>query len=176
VIICLRLSQGEQQYFSCYFVLRTRGNEPPVGLFQITIKMDLYAFVAGLHVIVAVGGLGQISAIGVMSRKPKLANLELMRQLFRAVGGSLVVMLITGVILMLMSNGIFEHAWWLRIAIILFLGLGAVHGIGQGTLKKIIATGQPLESSPLHGKLRTMSLLSSILLVVMVYLMEAKPF
>ena len=138
--------------------------------------MSLYSLLAAIHVIAAVGGVGQLSVIALMSRKPQHANLQLMLQLFRAVGGSLIIMLITGVAMLWITDWVYEHAWWLRIGFLLFVALGASHGIGQSTLKKIIASGQPLSTSALAGKLRTLMTVASILLVLIVFLMEGKPF
>jgi hypothetical protein len=138
--------------------------------------MSLYSIVAALHVIAAVGGLGQISAIGVMARKPEFANLAFIRQLMKGVGGTLIVMLVTGVLLLWLSDWIYARAMWFNISFVLFLGLGALHGIAQSTVKKIAAAGQSLSATPLSSKLRTVSLLMSITLAAIVFFMEAKPF
>jgi hypothetical protein len=136
--------------------------------------MTMYAFVAGLHVVAAVGGLGQISAIGVMARKPEMANVALLRQLFRSVGWTLVVMLVTGVILLALNDWGYARAAWFSTASLLFLALGAFQGIGQAAVKKI--DSGDIARSPQFGKLRTMSMLMSITLFLIVFLMEAKPF
>jgi uncharacterized membrane protein len=137
--------------------------------------MNTYAIVAALHVIAAVGGLGQISAVGVMTRRPEWASVPLMRHLFKSIGGTLIVMLLTGLALLWLSDWVYEHTWWFRISFILFLALGAFHGIAQATLKKI-PESTSLSSAAQLPKLRTMTLLMNIALIVMVYLMEAKPF
>jgi hypothetical protein len=138
--------------------------------------MTAYQIVAVIHAIVAVGGLGQISVLAFLARKPHFAHPELMRRLFKAVGGSLVIMLITGVALLWLSDWVYEHTWWFRISVILFLLLGAMHGIGQATVKKIEASGSTLASSPLIGKLRKVTLIMSLTLMATVFLMEGKPF
>jgi uncharacterized membrane protein len=137
--------------------------------------MNLYAIVAGLHVVAAVGGLGQISAIGVMARRPEWANVPLLRYLFRSVGWTLIVMLVTGVILLAMGQSALARQGWFSVSSLLFLALGAFQGIGQAAVKKM-PEGSPLSSAPQIGKLRTMSLLMSITLALIVFLMEAKPF
>ncbi|HET6402106.1 MAG TPA: hypothetical protein VFH95_12000 [Candidatus Kapabacteria bacterium] len=138
--------------------------------------MSLYSIVESIHVIVAVGGLGQLAVIAYVARKPEEGSLPLLKRLVTDVSGSLVVMLLTGIWLLWLENGIYAHTGWFGLSMLLFLALGALTGITRGTLKKIEASGVPIASSPLLGKLRALTLWADILLVLIVFLMEGKPF
>src|ERR1035437_5819938 len=138
--------------------------------------MAFNSTLAVIHLITAVSGLGLITSLALMARKPGWANAQFMLQIFRIVVWSLVIMLVTGVGMLWATDWTSEHTWWFRIAFMFFLALFAYHGIAQGTLKKIVASGTPLPTSPLLGKLRTMTMLMSVTLVLIVLLMKGKPF
>lgn len=138
--------------------------------------MTFNSILAVIHLITAVCGLGLITALALMARKPGWANAIFMLQIFKIVVWSLIVMLVTGAGMLWATDWMAEHTWWFRISFMFFLALFAFHGIAQGTLKKIVASGTPLAASPLLGKLRTMTMLMSITLTLIVLLMEGKPF
>lgn len=139
-------------------------------------RMSLYSFVAGLHVIVAVGGLGQLVAVPLIAGNPEWGSIPLLKRLLRGASGSLVVMLLTGLWLLGLEGWTFTHAGWFSLSMLLFLAMGAFLGIASGTIKKIDRSGMPFSKSPMVGKLRTLTMLASIALVLIVFLMEAKPF
>jgi uncharacterized membrane protein len=138
--------------------------------------MNLYAIVESLHVIVAVGGLGQLGVTALIGRNPEWGSVPMLQRLLRGVSGSLVVMLLTGVWLLGLANWTYAHAGWFSTSMLLFLAMGALTGIASATLKKIAASGGTLAASPLLGKFRTLTTLATILLLVIVFLMEGKPF
>jgi uncharacterized membrane protein len=138
--------------------------------------MNLYAIVESIHVIVAVGGLGQLGVAALIGRNPEWGNVQLLKRLLRGVSGSLVVMLLTGVWLVWLANGAYAHAAWFSVSVLLFLAMGALTGIASATLKKIGAAGGTLASSPLLGKFRMLTMLATLLLLLIVFLMEGKPF
>jgi uncharacterized membrane protein len=138
--------------------------------------MNLYAIVESLHVIVAVGGLGQLGVAALIGRNPEWGNVPLLQRLLRGVSGSLVVMLLTGVWLVVLVNGVYAHAAWFSVSMLLFLAMGALTGIASATVKKISASGSTLGASPLLGKFRTLTMVATILLLAIVFLMEGKPF
>ena len=138
--------------------------------------MNLYSVVESLHVIVAVGGLGQLSVAALLSQKPEWASVPLLLRLIRGASGSLVVMLLTGLWLLWLENGTYAHTGWFSASMLLFLAMGALTGIARGTLKKINAGGGTLAASPLLGKFRTLTMVANLLLLVIVFLMEGKPF
>lgn len=138
--------------------------------------MSLYSFVAGLHVIVAVGGLGQLAIIPLVAGNPEWGSTPMLKRILVGASGSLVVMLLTGLWLLGLENWTFAHSGWFSVSMLLFLALGALLGISRGTLKKIDASVVPFQKSPLTPRLRILTTLASVTLVLIVFLMEAKPF
>lgn len=138
--------------------------------------MSLYQILIVIHVIVAVGGLGQLSVFSYMTRNAATANPQVLQQILKAAGGALVIMLLTGIWMLYLLDWMYERTWWFRISVVLFIALGAMHGITSKTLKKAVAEGGPLANSPLLPKLKTMSVLMSVTLILIVLLMEGKPF
>ncbi|MDP4200371.1 MAG: hypothetical protein Q8922_15225 [Bacteroidota bacterium] len=138
--------------------------------------MSLNIILSVIHLLAAVTGLGLITALALMARKPGWANAQFMLQMFKIVVWSMVIMLVTGVGMLAATGWVFEQTWWFRISFLFFIALFAFHGIASGTLKKIIASGTPLPSSPMLGKLRTMTMLMCVALILIVVLMEGKPF
>ncbi len=138
--------------------------------------MSLYSFVEAIHVIVAVGGLGQLVVVSLIAGNPDWGSAALVKRLLTAGSGSLVVMLLTGIWLLALESWNFTHTGWFGVSMLLFLAMGALLGISRGTLKKIDSSGVPFSKSPMLGKLRTLSTLASIALILIVFLMEAKPF
>src|SRR5207244_1871721 len=90
--------------------------------------MTLYSFLLFVHVIAAVGGLGQLSVLGVMTRTSTTVDLALAKRILDAATGSLVVMLLSGIGLTWMVHWSFAQMWWFRLSMILFLLLGALLG------------------------------------------------
>ncbi|HZK75598.1 MAG TPA: hypothetical protein VFD13_01705 [Candidatus Kapabacteria bacterium] len=138
--------------------------------------MNAYSIVEVIHVIVAVSGLGSLTVIALMARKPEWASVPLLTRLFKVVGPSFGLMLLTGIALLWIAGWVYASTGWFRAAFLLFIVLGALTGIAQSTLKKIAASGTPFGSSPLLGKFRTLTLWANILLILIVFLMEGKPF
>jgi len=138
--------------------------------------MALNSILAVIHILTAVGGLGLIMALQLMVRTPAQANAALAQQYLKWIGMSLILMLLTGVGMLWATGWLYEHTWWFRIGFLFYVALSAFHGIAQGTMKKIVASGEPLATSPLFGKLRTMTMLMSLALVLIIILMEGKPF
>ncbi len=138
--------------------------------------MSLYSFVEALHVIVAVGGLGQLAAIPLIAGNPEWGNVALLKRMLLGASGSLVVMLLTGIWLLGLEDWTMAHAGWFSASMMLFLAMGALLGISRGTLKKIVVSNVPFSKSPLAGRLRALTTWASIALVLIVFLMEAKPF
>lgn len=136
--------------------------------------MNWYLIVLAIHVIVAVGALGQLGVLGLMTRIPNTANPVIMKRILAAAGSGLIIMLVSGLGLLWLSDWIFMHSWWLRIATLLFIAMGAMHGIASATLRKG-TTGNTVSSEAL-AKLKGLSIGMSVTLAIIVLLMEAKPF
>jgi hypothetical protein len=136
--------------------------------------MNWYLIFLVIHVIVAVGALGQLSVFGLMARVPNTANPEVMSRILKAAGGGLILMLLSGLGLLWLSDWMFMHSWWLRIAFLLFIAMGAMHGIASATLRKGTTNGKI--SSEALAKLKGLSMGLSLTLMLIILLMEAKPF
>jgi hypothetical protein len=137
--------------------------------------MNWYTILLVIHVITAVGGLGQLSVFGLMTRMEEASNTVAMRRILKAAGISLIIMLLTGIGMLWLTNWHYEQFWWFRISFVLYLALGALHGIAQSTLRKATANGAILTGQP-RGKLTTIAIAMNVILAALVYLMEAKPF
>lgn len=144
--------------------------------------MNLYQVAIALHALVAVLGIGQVFALVFLAGEAARASgdrlpatLGLMQTLARVVGISLGLMLISGIAVMIPTRGAYGAAWWLRIAILLFLGLGAVHGFLQRTLR---AASKPASDASRAAVARLSTLAWTMVLIasVIVILMAAKPF
>jgi hypothetical protein len=136
--------------------------------------MNWYLIFLVIHVITAVGALGQLGVLGLMTRLPGTANPVIMKRILTAAGSGLVIMLLSGLGLLWLSDWMFMHSWWLRIATILFIAMGAMHGIASATLRK--GTTNNTISNEALSKLKGLSIGMSVTLAIIVLLMEAKPF
>jgi hypothetical protein len=138
--------------------------------------MSLYVVLLVIHVITAVGGLGQLAVFGIMTTRPSEASISIMKRILLTAGISLLVMLLTGVGMLWLYDWVYERTWWFRISFILFIALGAMHGMASKSLKRVIAEDGSLPASSHLAKLRTLAILMNITLALIVFLMEAKPF
>ncbi len=138
--------------------------------------MSLYSIVESIHVIVAVGGLGQLSAIPLIAGNPDWASIPLLKRILRGASGSLIVMLLTGLWLLGLQGWTMTHSGWFGLSMLLFLAMGALLGIASGTLKKIDASSVPFSKSPLGPRVRTLTTWAGFALILIVFLMEGKPF
>jgi hypothetical protein len=137
--------------------------------------MTLYSFLLFIHVATAVGGLGQIGAIGQLTRDPSTVNPASLKLLLRAASGSLGIMLLSGIGLTWMVNWSFAQSWWFRLSMILFLLLGFLLGMGQRELRAALAEPVP-NASPALKSLHRLAIGMSLTLAALVFLMEVKPF
>jgi hypothetical protein len=109
--------------------------------------MGAYDLTICIHVLTAILGVGQVTAlvvvagIGRKSLPVAPATWAALKRLARGTTWSLVVMLLTGVLLEFLADGIHGRMWWFRIAFLLFFACGAVLGMIQRALKKAEAAG-----------------------------------
>lgn len=136
--------------------------------------MNWYLILLSIHVITAVGALGQLGVLGLMTRLPNTANAVIMKRILAAAGSGLIIMLISGIGLLWLSDWQFMHAWWLRISFILFIVMGALHGFASATLRKGTVNGTVTTEA--LAKLKGLAIGLSLTLAVIIVLMEAKPF
>lgn len=148
------------------------------------MRMSLYPFIVSLHVMVAVLGVGPLATIALLTKRPPLpegaprpvppeAALRVFGRILGVVQGSLGLMLITGITLIAMTHGVMGRQRWMITAIVLFLVLGWATGMARSRLKQALASSKPLE---LVDRAHRFLLGACGLVVVIVWLMEAKPF
>lgn len=146
--------------------------------------MSLYPFLVSIHVIVAILGLGPLVALALLTKRPPLPAgaprpvppepaLRAFARILRVAQASLGLMLITGVTLVALTHGVFGRQLWMITSGILFLALGAGTGLAQSHLKKALGSPTPV----VHVERAHQFLLGACgLIVIIAWLMEAKPF
>jgi len=140
-----------------------------MGAFELTIC---------LHVVTAILGVGQVTALVVVANQGRKtspvapATWAALKRLTRGTNWSLAVMLLSGVLLEYLDGWSHSHAWWLRIAFLLFVACGAVLGMIQGALRKGEAAGN---DSALRGVVVRAWVVSALVAVIAV-LMQLKPW
>lgn len=143
--------------------------------------MNWYLIALATHALVAVLGIGQVLALVFLAGEAQRAGdrlpatLALMTRLARVVGISLGLMLLSGIAVMIPTRGAYGAAWWFRIALLLFLVLGALNGVLQRTVR---GAGGPPSAASAAAVARLSTLAWSMVGVasVIVILMAAKPF
>jgi hypothetical protein len=138
--------------------------------------MNAYTLAVALHVMVAVLGLGQLTALAVVAARENATSeaapsaLRTLGRLTSAVTGSLVALLLTGLLAEWLSGWLFHDRWWFRIAFLLFLLVGA----GAGRIRQLLrrASGD-LEAT--FGRVRRLIGILSGLVALIVALMVLMP-
>jgi hypothetical protein len=140
--------------------------------------MTSYEFAICLHVLTAILGVGQISAVLVLARAPSGETpvapeiWNALKRLTLGTSWSLLVMLVSGAFLDFASGRIHDRQWWFRISFFLLLAMGATLGTIRRSIKR-------------HGTVADAQVLSSVrlrawivwgLTAVIAALMQLKPF
>ncbi len=146
--------------------------------------MNPYIFVVSLHVAVAILGLGPLTALALLTKRPPLPAgvprpmppepaLRAFLRLLRVSQVSLGLMLATGATLVAMVHGAFGRQNWMIASVALFVVLGAGTGVAQSYLKKALKpTGSIMHVERAHRSLLAMC----VIVVVIAWLMQSKPF
>lgn len=140
----------------------------------------LYAATLVAHVLVAVLGLGTITAIAlgaVVSRRGGLSWPEAahwFRPLLRCSVASLAAMLLSGLLLDVLARGAFHGLWWFRGSVILLLATGAVHGQARRALR--LGSGSEDRPGPWVARIEYSAYGMCVLIGAITVLMEIKPF
>ena len=142
---------------------------------SIMTLYSLHSLLLFIHVATAVGGLGQLGALGQLTRDPSTVNPASLKLLLRAANGSLGIMFLSGIGLLWMVNWSFAEMWWFRLSMVLFLLLGGLLGMGQRALRTALAEPEP-NASPALKSLHRLAIGMSLTLAALVFLMEVKPF
>jgi hypothetical protein len=132
------------------------------------------------HVLVAVLGLGTITAIGLgaaVSRRGGLRWPEAaswFRPLLRCSVASLGAMLVSGLLLDVLARGAFHGLWWFRGSVILLLATGALHGQARRALR--LGAGSDERPGPWMARIEYSAYGMCVLSGAITVLMEVKPF
>jgi hypothetical protein len=121
-----------------------------------------YSLLVALHVVSLLFCAGPLLAVALAPEMGPAAA----QRLTRVASFALLALLLTGGAAIAMTGPAFIHTWWLRLSLILFVVIGAL----TGRLRRL--TREP--GSP--GAVRRLAWVTTLALVLVVYLMEAKPF
>jgi hypothetical protein len=137
----------------------------------------LYVPALVVHVVVAVLGLGQLAATGIVAgslrRHGLTAATSPLRQLVLLSGISLAILLVTGVIMDVAAGGAFHAQWWFRGSALLLIATGATHARTRRAVRVALVE----QHAP--RALRSVERLSYAmcgLVATITVLMELKPF
>ena len=123
----------------------------------------MYSLVVALHVVSLSFCAGPVIALALGSRE---LSPSVQLRLARVANFGLLGLLLTGIAAVAMTGPAFVHAWWFRVAMVLFLVIGGL----TGWLRR-------LTRAPGSGdRVRTVAWTITVALALAVYLMEGKPF
>jgi len=121
-----------------------------------------YSLLVAVHVVSFLFCAGPLLALALAPEIGPVAT----QRLTRVAGFGLLALLLTGGGAVAMTGPAFIHTWWLRLSLILFLVIGAL----TGRLRRL--TREPGSA----GAVGRLAWVTTLVLVLVVYLMEAKPF
>src|SRR5262249_9147330 len=101
--------------------------------------MNAYAFTRLIHVLVAVLGIGLITAGAILTRPSTGLAPIAIRSLARWASAAMLVMFVSGMLLDYFSAGAFHHATWFRLAIAASIAAGVVVGYARRAIGQAIA-------------------------------------
>lgn len=125
--------------------------------------MNVYSLVVALHVVSLSFCAGPVLALALV---PGELSPAAARRLSRVASIGLLFLLLTGAGALAMTGPTFVHTGWFRVSGVLFLVIGALLGV----------LGRSTRTPGSASKVRTLAWVVTVLLAVVVYLMEAKPF
>lgn len=139
--------------------------------------MTLYAFLLSVHVIAAILGLGQVTALALLasSLAARLSvgpeTWRLLQLLVRGTTVGLIVMMVTGVLIEWSLSGPYHETWWFRASFLGLLVVAALHARTRAALRTREALG---EQTTMRGLARRAWMMSAVIAAIAV-LMELKP-
>ena len=136
--------------------------------------MNAYAFTRLIHVLVAVLGIGLITAGAILTRPSTGLAPIAIRSLARWASAAMLVMFVSGMLLDYFSAGAFHHATWFRLAIAASIAAGVVVGYARRAIGQAIAGKSDSERAVRRaaGAIR----IALVLVAFIVVLMVRRPF
>jgi hypothetical protein len=141
--------------------------------------MALYALFISIHIVAAILGLGQIAGVAVLGRSMSLhapagtASWTALQRLSRGTTGTLVIMLLSGVLLEYASGAAFHDTWWFRLSFFGLLGLGAINGMMGRAIRKRESVG---EERTLKGVVRSAQIMCAMTAAIAVMMEVKRPW
>ena len=138
--------------------------------------MSLYVVAIGLHVLIAVLGIGMAGAIPVTAhllRGSAAAADRVLGALLRATQLAFAGMLVTGVLIDVSVSGAFHQTTWLKLCVPVFVVIGFAFARARATLRKARASGKVEEAALL--RIERWGLLMCAGIAVVTLLMQTKP-
>jgi hypothetical protein len=134
--------------------------------------MSFYEFFKLLHVLVAVAGLGIITAMALLAAKARPLAREPLLSMSRWASGSLALMFLSGALMDLLAGGAYHETGWFRASGLAIIATGGILAYCRRVLKRSD------ETSAERARRTTVraSSLASVLVLVVTALMETKPF
>ena len=123
----------------------------------------LYSLLISVHVVSLLFCAGPLLVLALGAAE---LPVSMSQRLTRVSSLGLVGLLVTGGTAVAMTGPAFIHTWWLRLSLLLFLVIGAL----TGRLRRL--TRDPGSAR----RVRTLAWVTTAVLVIVVYLMKAKPF
>jgi hypothetical protein len=107
----------------------------------------IHTFALTLHVVTAVLGLGQVTAIAILASTATgrvsggEAPWTALARLMRGTRWTLVIMLLSGVLVEYASGGAYHGTWWFRLSFFILLALGVINARMCRILRKRDSVG-----------------------------------
>jgi hypothetical protein len=98
-----------------------------------------YAFTLLVHILVAVLGIGCITAGAILTRRSNEPAPVALRSLVGVASAAMLLMLVSGILLDYFAAGAFHHATWFRVAVVATVASGIAVGTARRALSQAIA-------------------------------------
>lgn len=136
--------------------------------------MTAYAFTRLVHVLVAILGMGSITAGAVLARPGSGLTPIALRSLVRLASAAMGLMLLSGILLDYLAAGAFHHQNWFRLAMVATVGCGVAIGVARRTIGQAVAG--KVESDRAMGRVSGAIWIAVALVAFIVVLMVRRPF
>jgi hypothetical protein len=140
----------------------------------------MHTFLLVTHILVAVLGVGSATAVAIVATTARrrgrdaVPALSWLRPLLLYSSFSLALMLLTGILLVLVTNDAIRSAWWIRGSVLLLLATGALGARARRAVRRGLSN--EVESALALRRVEFSSYGMCALVAGIVVLMTMKPF